>query len=80
MDYKFIKTEYLDSVSEGNPEIIREIVTIFKDQTLEIYNEMIRLFSEKKYVLLGLQAHKAKSSVAIIWQKRVKKTNYMSRI
>jgi HPt (histidine-containing phosphotransfer) domain-containing protein len=66
MDYKFIKTEYLDSVSEGNPEIIREIVMIFKDQTFEIYNEMIRLFSEKKHALLGLQAHKAKSSVAIM--------------
>lgn len=66
MDYKFIKTEYLDSVSAGNPEIIREIVIIFKDQTLEIYDEMIRLFSEKKYVSLGLLAHKAKSSVAIM--------------
>jgi HPt (histidine-containing phosphotransfer) domain-containing protein len=66
MDYKFIKTEYLDSVSEGNPEIIREIVLIFKDQTFEIYNEMIRLFSEKNYISLGLQAHKAKSSAAIM--------------
>lgn len=66
MDYKFIKTEYLESVSDGNPEIIREIVIIFKDQTSEIYNEMNRLFSEKKYVLLGLLAHKAKSSVAIM--------------
>jgi HPt (histidine-containing phosphotransfer) domain-containing protein len=66
MDYKFIKTEYLDSVAEGNPEIIREIVLIFKDQTLEIYKEMKRLLSEKNYVSLGLQAHKAKSSVAIM--------------
>ena len=66
MEYKFIKTEYLDSVSEGNPEIIREIVSIFKDQIIEIYNEMMRLLSDKNYVLLGLQAHKAKSSVAIM--------------
>jgi HPt (histidine-containing phosphotransfer) domain-containing protein len=66
MDYKFIKTEYLDTIAEGNPEIIREIVTIFKDQSSQIYYEMMRLFSEKKYALLGLQAHKAKSSVAIM--------------
>jgi HPt (histidine-containing phosphotransfer) domain-containing protein len=66
MDYKFIKMEYLDSVSDGDPDIIREIVLIFKDQVIEIYNEMIFLLSEKKYTLLGLLAHKAKSSVAIM--------------
>jgi HPt (histidine-containing phosphotransfer) domain-containing protein len=66
MEYKFIKMEYLDSVSEGNPEVIREIVLIFKDQAFEIYNEMMRRYTEKNYVLLGLLAHKAKSSVAIM--------------
>jgi len=66
MDYKFINTEYLDSVSGGDPEIIREIVIMFKDQSIEIYNEMTSHFSEKNYVSLGLLAHKAKSSVAIM--------------
>jgi HPt (histidine-containing phosphotransfer) domain-containing protein len=66
MDYKFIKMDYLNSVSDGNPEVIREIVIIFKDQASEIYNEMMRRFTEKNYVLLGLLAHKAKSSVAIM--------------
>jgi HPt (histidine-containing phosphotransfer) domain-containing protein len=66
MDYKFIKMEYLNSVSEGDPEIIREIFIIFKDQAVEIYNEMILRLSEKNYSLLGFLAHKAKSSVAIM--------------
>jgi HPt (histidine-containing phosphotransfer) domain-containing protein len=66
MDYKFIKMEYLNSVSEGDPEIIREIFIIFKDQAVEIYNEMILHLTEKNYSLLGFLAHKAKSSVAIM--------------
>ena len=66
MDYKFINTEYLDSVSGGDPDIINEIVVIFKEQSLEIYKEMTALLSVKNYASLGLLAHKAKSSVAIM--------------
>jgi len=66
MDYKFINTEYLDSVSGGDPEIINEIVVIFKGQSVEIYNEMNSLLAVKNYTSLGLLAHKAKSSVAIM--------------
>ncbi len=66
MDYKFINTEYLDSVSGGDPEIVKEIVVMFKEQRIEIYNEMNLLLAEKNYTSLGLLAHKAKSSVAIM--------------
>ena len=66
MDYKFINTEYLDSVSGGDSEIIKELVILFKDQSFEIYIEMKKLLAEKNYKSLGLLAHKAKSSVAIM--------------
>jgi HPt (histidine-containing phosphotransfer) domain-containing protein len=66
MNYKFINPEYLDSVSGGDPEIIRDIVIMFKDQSIEIYNEMKSRLQEKNYTSLGLLAHKAKSSVAIM--------------
>jgi HPt (histidine-containing phosphotransfer) domain-containing protein len=66
MDYKFINMEYLDSVAGGDPEIINEIVTIFKEQSVEIYKEMQSLLAGKDYTSLGLLAHKAKSSVAIM--------------
>jgi HPt (histidine-containing phosphotransfer) domain-containing protein len=66
MDYKFINIEYLDSVSGGDPEIINEIVEIFKEQSIEIYNEMKSYLKQKNYNSLGLLAHKAKSSVAIM--------------
>lgn len=63
--------EYLDSVSGGDPGIINEIVLIFKDQVVEMYNEMRSLLEEKKYTSLGLLAHKAKSSVAIMGMKEL---------
>lgn len=66
MDYKFINTEYLDSVSGGDREITLEIVKMFSEQTVEIYDEMKSLLASEKYHLLGLLAHKAKSSVAIM--------------
>jgi len=65
-DYKFINMGYLDSVSGGDPGIINEIVVIFKEQSAEIYNEMKDLLAAKNYIPLGLLAHKAKSSVAIM--------------
>jgi HPt (histidine-containing phosphotransfer) domain-containing protein len=52
MDYKFINTEYLDSVSGGDHETFYEITSKFREQVAE-FN-------------LGLLAHKAKSSVAIM--------------
>ncbi len=66
MKYRLINTEYLDSVSGGDNEIIIEIVGIFRDQVSEIYNEMMSLFADKNYNSLGMLAHKAKSSVAIM--------------
>lgn len=66
MAYKFINMEYLDSVSGGDPEVINEIIAIFRDQSIEIYNEMKTLLESKNYPSLGLLAHKAKSSVAIM--------------
>jgi HPt (histidine-containing phosphotransfer) domain-containing protein len=66
MDYKFINMEYLDSISGGDPEVINEILTLFKDQAIEIYNDMRSHLSGKNYHSLGLLAHKAKSSVAIM--------------
>jgi len=46
--------------------MIREIVEMFREQVVEFQNEMKTLLAEKKYHTLGLLAHKAKSSVAIM--------------
>jgi HPt (histidine-containing phosphotransfer) domain-containing protein len=66
MAYKFINIEYLDSVSGGDLAIIREIVDMFREQSVEICDEMRSKLAEGDYLSLGLLAHKAKSSVAIM--------------
>jgi HPt (histidine-containing phosphotransfer) domain-containing protein len=66
MVYKYINPEYLDSIANGDNELIREIVDMFRDQSAEIYIEMKALLDRKEYLALGLLAHKAKSSVAIM--------------
>jgi HPt (histidine-containing phosphotransfer) domain-containing protein len=66
MEYKFTNTEYLDSVSGGDPDVTREIIAMFREQSVEIYGEMKTHLSEGNYVQLGQLAHKAKSSVAIM--------------
>ena len=66
MGYEYINPEYLDSIASGDNELIREIVDMFTVQTAEIYLEMNALLEQKDYRALGLLAHKAKSSVAIM--------------
>lgn len=66
MEYKFIKTDYLDMVAGGDSGLVKELVDIFTTQVVEIHAEMILLLEQKNYGELGLLAHKAKSSVAIM--------------
>lgn len=66
MDYKYINVEYLESVSGGDNSIIIELVNLFREQTKEFYEDMKALLAAKDYYNLGLLAHKAKSSVAIM--------------
>ena len=66
MDYKVISPAYLENVTGGDIGIMEEIVTIFKDQIPEFVTEMNDLYQKEAYYELGLLAHKAKSSVAVM--------------
>ncbi len=66
MNYNYINPEYLDSVSDGNIEIMAELISMFRDQVAETVIEMKSLLDNKDYYSLGLLAHKAKSSVLIM--------------
>lgn len=66
MNYKFINTEYLETITGGDIEIIRELVGLFRNQVEEIVNEMRDLETKNDFYSLGMLAHKAKSSVAIM--------------
>ena len=66
MEYKVISPEYLENVTGGDREITEELVNIFKSQVPEFIDEMKGLYSNGSYYELGLLAHKAKSSVAVM--------------
>ncbi|MEE4116805.1 MAG: Hpt domain-containing protein [Marinilabiliaceae bacterium] len=63
---KIINVAYIEEVCGGSREIIIEMIDIFRQQVPEFCNEMTDLLEHKKYYDLGLLAHKAKSSVAIM--------------
>jgi len=69
MNFKFINTEYLDTVSGGDKEILTEFAAIFRSQVFEIASEMRTLHEKDDFHSLGMLAHKAKSSVAIMGMK-----------
>ena len=66
MVYIYIKSDYLDSIAGDDPQLIEELVNMFRVQVGEIYEEMNTLYSQKNFIQLGMLAHKAKSSVAIM--------------
>lgn len=66
MVFKYINPAYIESVSGGDTETIRELVTIFSEQVPEFSKEMKNLLEKGDFYNLGLLAHKAKSSVAIM--------------
>jgi HPt (histidine-containing phosphotransfer) domain-containing protein len=66
MDYRFINTEYLETVTGGDKDILSEIVGIFHSQIIEIHNDMRSSYEKNDFHSLAMLAHKAKSSVAIM--------------
>ena len=66
MDYKLINPEYLESVAGGDFSIITELIEMFREQVVEIYEEMKSYYLQNEYTQLGLLAHKAKFSVSIM--------------
>jgi len=61
--YKYINLGYLESITDGNDELIKELVTIFIEQVPE-FNEGFEEGIEKRdWSQIAAIAHKAKSSV-----------------
>lgn len=53
-------------MSGGSSDIVKEMITIFNEQSKEYIRDMQVYLDEKNYSLLGKLAHKAKSSIAIM--------------
>ena len=66
MEYKYINPEYLEKVTAGDSEIMKEIVDLFREQVAESYTQMLSYLDTGDYYNLGMLAHKVKSSVSIM--------------
>jgi len=53
-------------MTDGNPDLMKELIDIFISQADEYTREMQELHSQGDWEALGRLAHKAKSSVAIM--------------
>lgn len=56
---------YLESMSGGNPEVIKEMIELFKEQIPEYKEEMRKSLDTKNWKALSEIAHKSKSSLNI---------------
>lgn len=63
---EIINLSYVKDVCGNDKEIIAEMIDIFRSQIPEFIREMRSLLDNQQYRELGLIAHKAKSSVAIM--------------
>ncbi len=63
---KITDLTYLLDVAGDNPDIIKEMITIFTSQVPEFIEEMNSCYKKADWYNLSMIAHKAKSSVAIM--------------
>ena len=63
---RYVDLSYLENMSGGSQELVKEMVEIFVAQIPEFILDMKNYLEKKDYQSLGLLAHKAKSSVAIM--------------
>jgi HPt (histidine-containing phosphotransfer) domain-containing protein len=57
---------YLKNMTDGNPDLMQELINIFISQADEYTQEMQELYAQGNWQALSRLAHKAKSSVAIM--------------
>jgi HPt (histidine-containing phosphotransfer) domain-containing protein len=61
--FKTINLTYLESISEGDNDIIKELINIFLEQLPEFHDGFAEYFANKDWAGIASLAHKAKSSV-----------------
>lgn len=64
--FKEINLSYLESIADGDREIIKELIVIFLEQIPEFTEGMQSAFEKEDWRMLAGLAHKAKSSVLSI--------------
>lgn len=64
---------YLKNITDGNKEVIGEIVAMFAKQVPEFVQNFNRFYQSGQFEALGKEAHKAKSSLQILGMSELEK-------
>ena len=68
---KFIDMSYLNEISNGNQDFIKELIDMFFEQIPE-YQKIIDFhYQNKDWINLGKAAHKAKSAILMMGMKEL---------
>ncbi len=67
---KIVDLSYVKGMASGNMDLIKEMIDIFISQVPEFLEDMKTYHDKKDWYNLGLVAHKAKSSVAVMGMER----------
>jgi HPt (histidine-containing phosphotransfer) domain-containing protein len=62
----YTNLNYLQNITGGDTETIRELIQLFIEQIPEFTGNLRKHLEEGQYLELGREAHKAKSSVMIM--------------
>jgi len=69
----YIDLKYMESMTGGDEEIMRELIDIFIAQIPEFEENLNKHLRNGDYLALGKEAHKAKSSLLIVGMNELAK-------
>lgn len=64
--FKYVDMSYLTKLTQSNPKLMTEIITVYLKQTPELVSTMKKSFSDQNWDLLGATIHKMIPSFAIM--------------
>ena len=64
--FQMINLDYLNEISDGNNDLLRDLVEMFFKQIPEYQKSFTDLYDKKDWVNLSRVAHKAKSAILMV--------------
>lgn len=65
-DYKFVSLDQINELTDGSPELIHDLISMFLKQVPVFAEQLDTLYKNGEYIALGKLAHKIKGSVSIL--------------
>jgi HPt (histidine-containing phosphotransfer) domain-containing protein len=69
--FKVSNLDYLNDLSKGNPDFVKEMIDIFLEDNLEELQNLEKHIQQKNYSLIQEVAHKMRSTIAFVGLDRI---------